>query len=77
MCIMSLAHSYNFHHNLCGGDTEREDQGLGVGVGVCLGHRVMGGPCDELCRDPIGQDLILRPDGQGSRWESSSEPNAL
>ena len=25
--------------------------------GVCLGHRITGGLHDELCRDPINQDL--------------------
>lgn len=44
--------------------------------GVCLGHGVTGGLCEELCRDPICQDLIPRPDGQGSWWKSYSEPNA-
>lgn len=44
--------------------------------GVCLGRRVTGGLRDELCRDPISQDLIPRPDGQGSWWKSYSEPNA-
>lgn len=42
-----------------------------------MGHRVTGGLCDELCRDPVDQDLIPRPDGQGSWCKSYSEPNAL